>query len=158
MTNDPRPPADTAPRTPADVSDLDTTRAAPRLDPREEKFILGGMRVAQRALLVLVAVLTALAALVEIWQIAAARTIDLASILLMFLYAEVIAMAAVFYAGHGKTFVFPIFIAVTALARLIVIQGKDMDPVNILFEAGAILLLAVAAVVLLRLTGKERWR
>jgi protein PsiE len=62
-------------------------------------------------------------------------------------------MIAVFYTGRGSPFVYPIFIAVTALARLIVLQGKDMAPENILFEAGAILLLAIAAVVIVR-TGK----
>jgi protein PsiE len=47
-------------------------------------------------------------------------------------------------------FIYPIFIAITALARLIVLQGKDMAPENIAFEAGAILLLAIAAVVIVR--------
>jgi len=46
--------------------------------------------------------------------------------------------------------VFPIFIAITALARLIVLQGKDMDPTSIVMEAVAIILLAISAVVLLR--------
>ena len=117
----------------------------------ESAVVLGGLRLIQRGLLVVVALLTLGAASVEIWEIVTLRSVDLADILLMFLYAEVIAMVAVFYTGRGQPFVFPIFIAITALARLIVIQGKDMDPVNILYEAGAILLLALAAVVLMRL-------
>jgi protein PsiE len=68
----------------------------------------------------------------------------------MFLYTEVIGMIAVFYTGRGSPFIYPIFIAITALARLIVLQGKDMAPENIAFEAGAILLLAIAAVVIVR--------
>ncbi len=52
--------------------------------------------------------------------------------------------------GRGTPIVYPIFIAVTALARLIVLQGKDMAPEKILFEAGAILLLSIAAVVIVR--------
>jgi protein PsiE len=55
------------------------------------------------------------------------------------------------YTGQGSVFVYPIFIAMTALARLIVLQGKDMDPQNILFEAAAIVLLAIAAMIILRL-------
>jgi len=47
--------------------------------------------------------------------------------------------------------VFPIFIAITAIARLIVLQGKDMDAENVVFEASAILLLAVAALVMGRI-------
>jgi hypothetical protein len=49
----------------------------------------------------------------------------------------------------GPAFVYPIFIAITALARLIVLQGKDMAPENILYEAIAIFILAIAAIVLI---------
>ena len=124
---------------------------SPELGRVESAIVLGGLRMIQRALLVLVALLTLGAVSVEIWEIVTSRTVNLADILLMFLYAEVIAMVAVFYTGRGQPFVFPIFIAITALSRLIVIQGKDMDPINIVYEAVAILLLAIAAVVLMRL-------
>jgi len=60
-------------------------------------------------------------------------------------------MAAVFYSDRQAFFVFPIFIAITALARLIVLQGKEMAPVSILYEAIAILVLTGAAVVITRL-------
>ncbi len=129
--------------------------ASPEMGRAESLLILGGLRLIQRGILVLVALLTLAVALYDLWLIYTSRTINLADILLMFLYAEVIAMVAVFYTGRGQPFVFPIFIAITALARLIVIQGKDMDPVNILYEAGAILLLAAAAVVLMRGGGGE---
>jgi len=59
-------------------------------------------------------------------------------------------MVAVFYTGKGSPFIYPIFIAITALSRLIVLQGKEMDPLNILYEAAAIVLLAVAAMFILR--------
>lgn len=109
-----------------------------------------GFQVVERFLLILVALMTLGAAASEVWSIYLARSIDLADILLMFLYTEVIGMVAVFYTGRGSPFVYPIFIAITALARLIVLQGKDMAPENILFEAAAILLLALAAVVIVR--------
>ncbi|MGY6410825.1 MAG: phosphate-starvation-inducible PsiE family protein [Alkalilacustris sp.] len=133
-------------------------RAAPKPSGLEEKLVVGTMRLGQRLMLIAVALLTLYAAGVELHRIVLTASVDLASILLLFLYAEVIAMAAVFYSGRGKTYVFPIFIAVTALARLLVMQGKDEEPVGLLYGAGAILLLALAAVVLLRLTGAERWR
>ena len=79
-----------------------------------------------------------------------ACTVTMGDILLMFLYAEVIAMTAVFYSGRGLPLVYPIFVAITALARLIVLQGKDMDPLNIVIEAAAILLLAVSVAILLK--------
>jgi protein PsiE len=94
--------------------------------------------------------MTLVAAFIKVGIVIEARDIVLADILLMFLYTEVIAMIAVFYTGKGSPFIYPILIAMTAIARLIVLQGKDMDPQNILFEAGAILLLSIAALVMLK--------
>ena len=73
----------------------------------------------------------------------------------MFLYTEVIAMVAVFYTNRGSPFIYPILIAITALARLIVLQGKDMAPQNILYEAAAIVLLTIAIVLLVRFPLRE---
>lgn len=119
-------------------------------DEKSGKLALVGFRLIERALLMVAAVMTIGATGIEIVGVYRAQTITLADILLIFLYTEVMAMIAVFYTGRGSPFVYPIFIAVTALARLIVLQGKDMAPENILFEAGAILLLAIAAVVIIR--------
>lgn len=116
----------------------------------DDTLAVRGFHLIEHVLLILVALMTLFAAGIEVWGIIAARTISLADILLMFLYTEVIGMIAVFYTGTGSPFVYPIFIAITALARLIVLQGKDMAPDKILFEAGAILLLAVAAVIITR--------
>lgn len=108
---------------------------------------------AERLLLFVAAVMTFIAAGAEIVTVYERGAINLADILLMFLYTEVIGMIAVFYTGKGSFFVYPIFIAITALARLIVLQGKDMAPEKVLFEAGAILLLSLAAVILSRSKG-----
>jgi len=102
----------------------------------------------EQGLLMLAAIMTLVAAGSEVWSVYQRGGIVLADILLMFLYTEVIAMIAVFYTGKGSSFVFPIFIAITAIARLIVLQGKDMDAENVVYEAGAILLLAFAALVM----------
>lgn len=104
--------------------------------------------LAEQALLIVTAVMTFIAAGTEVVTVYQRGTINLADILLMFLYTEVIGMIAVFYTGKGSFFIYPIFIAITAIARLIVLQGKDMAPENVLFEAGAILLLSFAVWVL----------
>ena len=124
--------------------------AIPGVRGQEERVAVGGFRLIERILLIIVALMTLVAAASEIHAVYEAWSIDLADILLMFLYTEVIGMVAVFYTGRGSPFVYPIFIAITALARLIVLQGKDMSPENIVFEAGAILLLALAAVVIVK--------
>ncbi|MEE4537266.1 MAG: phosphate-starvation-inducible PsiE family protein [Erythrobacter sp.] len=102
----------------------------------------------EHALLIIATAMTLAAVVAEVLLVFEKRSVDLADILLMFLYTEVLAMIAIFYTGRGSFFVFPIFIAITALARLIVLQGKDMAPQNVLFEAGAIFLLAIAALVM----------
>ena len=109
-----------------------------------------GFSLIESSLLIVIALMTLAAACIEIYGVYLKQTIGLADILLMFLYTEVIGMIAVFYTRTGSPFVYPIFIAITALARLIVLQGKEMAPENIVFEAGAILLLSFAAVVIVR--------
>ncbi|QUL37217.1 phosphate-starvation-inducible PsiE family protein [Erythrobacter sp. JK5] len=123
----------------------------PQSDTAESPDLVGrGFVLGERLLLIVAAIMTFIAAGAEIVSIYQRGSIDLADILLMFLYTEVIGMIAVFYTGKGSFFIYPIFIAITALARLVVLQGKDMAPENVAFEAGAILLLAFAALVLSR--------
>ena len=117
---------------------------------QEEYVAEQGLKYLERGMLLLVLLMTLAAAYEEVRMVIDAGRVALGDVLLMFLYTEVIAMVSVFYTGRGQPFVFPIFIAITALARLIVLQGKDMDPMSIVFEAVAILLLTIAAVVLLR--------
>lgn len=102
----------------------------------------------EKSLLVITLIMTLGAVAIEVRSVIERQTIELADLLLMFLYTEVIAMIAVFYTGKGQFFVFPIFIAITAIARLIVLQGKEMAPENVLYEAAAILLLGIAVAVI----------
>lgn len=124
--------------------------------PEDPPTDIGGRAFiwAERVLLLVAAAMTFVAAGAEVVAVWERGTVALADILLMFLYTEVIGMIAVFYSGKSSFFIYPIFIAITAIARLIVLQGKDMAPENVVYEAGAILLLAVAAVVLSR-AGRE---
>ncbi len=121
-------------------------------ESRMRTLTLAGFTLIEHGLLIIIALLTLGAVAREVNSVVIAQTITLADILLMFLYTEVISMIAVFYNGRGSVapFVYPIFIAITALARLIVLQGKDMKPENIVFEASAILLLSLAIIIILR--------
>jgi protein PsiE len=124
-------------------------------DGRPRVLAIHGFRFVERALLLVIAALTLAAAGIEVWRVVQVREVTLADILLMFLYLEVIGMIAVFYERRRSPFVYPIFIAMTALARLIVLQGKDMAPENIVYEAGAILLLAIAVIIVIRAGARE---
>ncbi len=115
----------------------------------EKLFALGLFHVIERLLLVVVVAMTLVAVAFEILAIYRLGTILLADILLMFLYLEVIGMVSVYYARRDSVFVYPIFIAITAVGRLVVLQGKEMAPENILIEAAAILLLSLSALVII---------
>ena len=80
----------------------------------------------------------------EILTIIENRSIDLADLLLLFIYTEVLGMIGIFFVSKRIPITLPIFIAITAITRLIILQGKDMDMVSLLYEAGAILILSLA--------------
>jgi len=122
----------------------------PDAGPAERAIAFGVFHAIERLLLVIVILMTLGGVAFELQTVYRAQTINLADILLMFLYLEVIGMVAVFYSDRHSVFVYPILIAITAVARLIILQGKDMAPENILFEAIAILILTVAAAILIR--------
>ncbi len=124
------------------------------LSPSDRARALLAFRFIERGLLFLIALLTLGAVALELIRVWQAQNVNLADLLMMFLYTEVIGMVAAFYANSQAPVVYPIFIAITALARLIVLQGKEMAPQSIIFEASAILLLAVAATILIRFRQK----
>ena len=102
----------------------------------------------ERAIIVLIVVLAVGAVGLELLNIWERKTIVIADILLLFLFTEVISMAGAFYTSRRIPVVYPLLIAITAISRLIVLQSKDMDPVSILYEATAVLILGAAAVLL----------
>jgi protein PsiE len=105
-------------------------------------------RKIEDVILAFIAALTVGAVLFELLIVFNKGVIELADLLLMFIYAEVFGMVAVYFRNHVLPVLYPLFIAITALARLIVLQGKDSQPEQLLFEAGAIVLLAGAAYLL----------
>ena len=95
-----------------------------------------------------IAIMTLGAVGFELTSIYERGVIELADLLLMFIYAEVFGMVAIYFRSHVLPVIYPLFIGITALARLIVLQGKESEPEQLIFEAGAILLLSVAALLL----------
>ena len=109
----------------------------------------------QLILLGVILVSTVIAVGIEIRTMYLNQSVTLADLLLMFLYLEVMAMVRVFWEQQSISISLPLLIAITALSRFIILQGKSMDPSALLYEAGAILLIA-AAIVVLRLRHSEK--
>ena len=101
----------------------------------------------EKVLLSIIAALTVVGTFQEIGKIYSKTSVELADLLLLFIYAEVLGMIGVFFSSNKIPITLPLFIAMTAIARLIILQGKGMEPVTLLYEAGAILIIALACLV-----------
>ena len=105
--------------------------------------------ISEKGLLAVIGGLTMIAAGLDIYQMVVVNMkIELADLFLLFIYAEIVGMVGVFYTSNRIPVTLPIIIAITALCRLIVLNSKDADPLILMAEAGAILLLSVAAYVM----------
>ena len=105
--------------------------------------------ISEKGLLAVIGGLTMIAAGLDIYQMVVINMkIELADLFLLFIYAEIVGMVGVFYTSNRIPVTLPIIIAITALCRLIVLNSKDADPLILMAEAGAILLLSVAAYVM----------
>ena len=104
----------------------------------------------QFILLTIILISTVIAVGIEIKRMFLNQSVTLADLLLMFLYLEVMAMVRVFWDQQSISITLPLLIAITALSRFIILQGKEMDPSGLVYEAVAIVLIA-AAIVILRL-------
>ena len=102
----------------------------------------------QLVALVIILVSTVIAFGQEMYQMILVQRVTLADLLLLFLYLEVLAMVRVFWESQSIQITLPLFIAITALARFIILQGKSLNPEILLYEAGAIVLIALAIVIL----------
>ncbi len=100
----------------------------------------------------LVAVVTVLIAtiigfLLEIEEMWTNQNISLADLLLLFIYIEVIGLIRSYWETRAVRITYPMIIAITALARFIILQDKDNDPSNLIYISLAILIVALATVV-----------
>ena len=102
----------------------------------------------EQGILLLISLATIGAVLIEVARIVDSMTVNLSDLFLLFIYAEILGMVAIFYKDHRIPVTLPIIIAITALTRMIVLQTKELEPINIVFEASGILLLAIAAYVM----------
>ncbi len=102
----------------------------------------------QLVLLSIILLSTVIAVGIEIKTMLINQSVTLADLLLMFLYLEVMAMVRVFWDEQSIRITLPLLIAITALSRFIILQGKEMDPSALVYESVAILLIAIAIVVM----------
>ena len=91
---------------------------------------------------------TIIAFFLEVKQMYDNKNIELADLLLMFIYIEVIGLVKSYWETRSVRITYPLVIAITALARFIILQDKDSDPSNLIYISIAILIVAIATVVI----------
>ena len=92
---------------------------------------------------------TSIGFVLEVVQMINLKTVSLPDLLVLFIYLEVIGMVTSYWRTQTIRLTYPLFIAITALSRLIILQQKDsLDPSALIYESGAVLLLAISIVIL----------
>ena len=102
----------------------------------------------EKIVLSVLIVCTIIAIGMEIQAMFLVYRVTLADILLLFIYIEIIGMIKEYWISKVIRMSYPLFIAMTALARMIIMQRKDVDPSAYVYESVAILIIAIAIVVL----------
>ena len=116
---------------------------APKFVDRFDEVVLGLFAFAERGLLLLIGGLAIVAVGFELSDFTTTGDINLADLLLLFIYLEVLGLAYAYYSTHSVPVTLPVLIAITGITRLILLS-KDSEPTKLMYEAGAVLLLAIA--------------
>jgi protein PsiE len=98
--------------------------------------------------LLIIAVATVVAGYQEVMVMVDNARVTLADLLLMFLFLEVLTMVGLYYRSGKLPVRFPLYIALIALARYIILDVKEITELRMLAVAGAILLIAVAVLII----------
>ena len=106
------------------------------------------IRNIQLTAVLFVLVSTIIAFFLEVREMYENRNIELADLLLMFIYIEVIGLVKSYWETRSVRITYPLVIAITALARFIILQDKESDPSNLIYISIAILIVAIATVVI----------
>ncbi len=106
------------------------------------------IRNIQLVAVVIVLISTIIAFFLEMKEMYNVKNITLADLLLMFIYIEVIGLVRSYWETRAVRITYPLVIAITALARFIILQDKESDPTNLIYISLAILIVALATVII----------
>ena len=106
------------------------------------------IRNIQLVAVIVVLISTIIAFFLEMKEMYDNKDITLADLLLMFIYIEVIGLVRSYWETQSVRITYPLIIAITALARFIILQDKESDPVNLIYISLAILIVAIATVII----------
>ncbi|WP_024850296.1 phosphate-starvation-inducible protein PsiE [Hydrogenovibrio kuenenii] len=112
------------------------------------KAVKRGIRMTEVIGLIIIAIATVIAGANEVISMVQAMKVTLADLLLMFLYLEVLAMVAI-YLDSGKLPIrFPLYIAIIALARYLILDMKNLGSMEIIAISGTMVLIALTVIII----------
>jgi len=118
----------------------------PAITKKPSPRVLHTLNIVEWGGLLLISIATVVAIGQETWEMVLARKVLLQDILLLFIYLEILTMVGLYFKSGKLPLRYPIYIAMVAIARYIIIGMKQLDGWTILAFAGAILVLALAVV------------
>lgn len=121
------------------------------MNPAKDRFArlaLGVLGVFETIGLAVITLATLVAGVFEVGVMIDAGTVTLADLLLLFLYLEILAMVGQYFRSGQLPVRFPIYIAIVALARYLVLDMKSLDVWRMLGVTASMLLLACAVLVI----------
>ena len=120
-------------------------------EPSKSRIVSVGGRVLswiEMLGLVVIAIATVIAGIQEITQMVSRREVSLGDLLLLFIYLEVLTMVGIYLQSGALPIRMPLYIAMVALARHLIIDMKEMTETAIIATSVAILILAVAVLLI----------
>lgn len=112
------------------------------------RFALNMLGLFETLGLIIITLATLVASVIEVRVMIDAATVTLGDLLLLFLYLEILAMVGVYFTSGQLPVRFPIYIAIVALARYLVLDMKSLDLWRMVGVTASILLLAAAVLVI----------
>ena len=90
--------------------------------------MVGYFRKLQLLFASVILIATSIAFILEIVHMVEMKNVNLPDLLLLFIYLEVFGMVTSYWRSLTIRLTYPLFIAITALSQLIILQKKDIDP------------------------------
>lgn len=118
------------------------------MEHQVKKSVSRSLALAQDFGLIVVAIATMVAIAIEINLMIENSYVSLTDLLLLFIYLEVLTMVAVYYESGELPIKIPLYIAIVALARYLILDMKNIDTWRILGISSAILLLGASIIVI----------
>lgn len=106
------------------------------------------LHLVEKTGLLLIAIATVIAIGQEVMVMVDLLKVRLADLLLLFIYLEVLAMVSSYLKAGSMPIRMPLYIAMVALARFIVLDVKSMSEFQLIAVTGGILIIALAVLAL----------